>query len=232
MTSFVVRSAKRFHQVLAVDAIEVREVVVVPDTQLVRLHLLRRLVHGVGRLLQQFGRLVHLRRERPDDQVPVADAQVELDGGRELLALQFAEGVVEPARLELRGIEVFPPFGAGPAERVLQLDGVEARRGECGEGAGNVGGQLLPHAPELRPDRDALPGGAGQGRQRREDEGRDRCAAAELEDVASCRMRVHGVRPFDCAHRTPGTPGRASGRRSQPAVPRLTDRKHKYSILI
>ena len=126
--------------------------------------LLGGLVHRVGRLLQEVRRLVDVRRERPDDQVPVADGLVELDGGRELVALQFAEGVVEPARLEPRRVEVLPPLGARLAERVLEFDAVEPGRGKRTERAGNVGGELLPHAPELRADRDALPRGpAGAG---------------------------------------------------------------------
>ena len=125
MTSFVVRSAKRFHQVLAADAVEVREMVVVPDAHLVRFHLLRRFVHRVGRRLQEIRRLVDIRRERPDDQVLVANRLVELDGGRELVTLKFAEGVMESARLELDRVEVFPPFRARLTERVLEFDAVE-----------------------------------------------------------------------------------------------------------
>ena len=232
MTSFVVRSAKRFHQVLAVDPVEVGEVVVVPDAHLVRSDLDGRLVHGVGRLLEEVRRLVDFRRERPDDQVAVPYAKVELDRRRELVALQFAQRVVEPARLQPGRIQVLPPLRARPAERVLEFDTLVPDCGERIERAGDVCHELFPHAPELRADGNLLPRGAGRNRQRRNEEGGCRCGAAEFQDVASRRMPVHGLGPFDCAHRTPGTPVRASGGRAQPAAARLTDQWGKYLILI
>ena len=223
MTSFVVASAKRFHQVLAVDAIEVGRVVVVPDAHPVRLGLVGRFVDRVGCRLQEIRRLVDVRRKRPDDQVLVADGLVEFDRGREPVTLEFGEGVMETARLELDRVEVFPPLRARLLERVFEFDAVEPGGRERPEGAWNVGGELRAHAPELRADRDALPGGSGRCRQRGEDEGGGRCGAAELEDVAPCRMRVHGMRPFDWAHPTLDEPARASGWRAQPAAARLTD---------
>ena len=79
---------------------------------------------------------------------------------------------------EFRSVEVLPPFGARSAERVLEFDGVEPGRGEGGQRAGDVGGKLLPHAPELGADRNLLPRGSGRCRQRREDECRGSCGPA------------------------------------------------------
>ena len=232
MTSFVVRSAKRFHQVLAVDAVEVGEVVVVPDAHLVRPDLVGRLVHRVGCLLQEVRRLVDLRRERPDDQVAVADRLVELDRRRELVALQFAERVVEPARLQLGRVEVLPPLRARLAERVLELDAVEPDRGERVERARNVGGELFPHAPELRADRES------SSTRRRPDAG---SAGTRRADAAAVPPSFRMSRRVGClcmdsvlsvARILRSTSLlRASGWRAHSAAPCLTDQRCKYLIL-
>jgi hypothetical protein len=96
---------------------------------------------------------------------------LELDGGRQLVALQFVEPVVESARLEPRRIEMLPPFGARLAERVLEFDGLEPDARERFERSGNLGGELLSHAPELCSDRDGFPRGQDEGWHRRGDDG-------------------------------------------------------------
>ena len=179
MTAFVV---------LAVDAVEIGRVVVVPDAHLVRAELFGDFVDGIRGLLHEVARFVDLSRERPDDQVAIANRLIELDRCGELVALQFVEAVVESARLELRGVEVRPPLGARFAERVLELDGVEPDRRECVERTGNLGGELLPDTPELRADRDLFPLGSCGGR--KEESGR-RGGAADSENVSTGRMRVH-----------------------------------------
>ena len=168
MTSFVVRSAKRFHQYS--PSMRLKSVVWLwyPTRILCGSIFSATSFTASAVFFSEVARLVDLRRERPDDQVAVADRLIELDRRGELVALQLVEAVVESARLELGGVEVLPPLGARFAERVLELDGVEADSRERVERAGNLGRELLPHTPELRADRDAFPlgscGGSREGK--------------------------------------------------------------------
>ena len=157
MTSFDVWSAKRFHQYS--PSMRLKSVVWLwyPTRMLVRLQPLGDRVHLVGGLLQQVGRGVDRRRQRADDQVPVADRLVELHGGRELVARELGESVMKAAGLQAGGVEMALPLRAGLAERVLELDALIADSAERFQRAGNVLGQLQAHAPQLRADRNRLP---------------------------------------------------------------------------
>jgi hypothetical protein len=173
--------------VLAVDSIEVRRVVVVPDAHPMRPEALGHLVDGGSGRLQQFGRLVHRRRQRTDDQVAIADRLVELDARRKLVALQLGEAVMEAARPQPGRIEVRAPKGAGLAKSVLELDRLIPHGAQRLERAWYVGGQFLADAPELRRDGDLLP---GCGARPRSQQNRSGGSAAEPEDFATRRTGV------------------------------------------
>ena len=124
----------------------------------------------------------------------------------------------KPQALQLGGIEVPSPLGARLAERVLELHGFIAHGAERLQRAGNVGGQLLAHAPELRADRNVLPARSPMGRT-----GASRTEAAAAPPSLSTSRRVgcpdvmspsfraaSYVRPPGAARR-PGT-GRETGR--------------------
>ena len=189
----MVRSANRFHQVLAVDAIEVRRVVVIPDAHVVDLQPLGHAVDRLRGLLQQIGRRVHRLRQRTDDQVAVPDCLIELDAARELVALQLLERVVEAARLQPGPVQVRAPLFTRRVECVFEFDGLVSHGCERFQRARNVAGQLLAHAPELRADRDAFPA-SGPGPQRGSEECEGCSSAAEPEDVATGRL----CRGHDC----------------------------------
>src|SRR4029079_11152164 len=79
-------------------------------------------------------------------------------------------------------VEVLSPLGARLAEGVLELDCLVTHGAERGQRAGDVGGQLLADAPELRRDGDLLPGGRAR---RRSQENRSGGRAAAPEDFAT-----------------------------------------------
>ena len=185
MTSLVVRSAKRFHQVLAVDAIEVGRVIVVPDSHLVRFRLCGNFIDGVGGLLQKITRLVNVRGQRTDDEVSIADRLIELHRRCKLVALQLVEPMMEPAGFELCRVEVFAPLRARLPERVLEFNRLEADCRERVQSTGNLGRELFSHTPELHPNRNALPRGASGGFAQRTEKNGSRCGAAEFQNVTS-----------------------------------------------
>ena len=135
------------------------------------------------------GGRVNLFRQRPDDQVAIADRLVELDARLKVVALQLVEPVVEATRLQAGAAQVGLPLLAGFLERVLELDGLVPHLLERGQGAGNVGGELLAHAPELGADRDLLPCGLLSARAPGADERGGHRGGSKGEDVATGRMQ-------------------------------------------
>src|SRR6476619_3039752 len=99
--------------------------------------------------------------------------------------------MVKSARLELRRVEMLPPFSARLAKCVFELDRLEPDPGQLLQGARNFSRQLLADTPELRPDWDPLPCGR-RGFERREKQRRSRGDTAKPENVSPSRVRLHG----------------------------------------
>ena len=96
---------------------------------------------------------------------------------------------MKAAGLQVSRIEMGLPLGAGLAERVLELDGLVAHRPERLQRPGNVLGQLRPHAPQLRADRNLLPScsrGASHGREQHRGGG----STTELQGVTTGRLSI------------------------------------------
>ena len=85
-------------------------------------------------------------------------------GRVQLVREEVGQVVVEPGRLQLGGVERRLPLGAALAERVLELEQLEAGLRHLGQRAGDIGPQLHADAPRLGADRQRLPRGHGEAR--------------------------------------------------------------------